>query len=524
MSSLKQEKTLLEGIQNQSAKNEKLKHLVFWPPFLLLAGVVIASFVNFKAFSAVMNAAVGWVFLNLGWLFQSGSMILVFVLIYVYFSPLGKIKIGGPDAIPLLSHFQWWAVTLCTGIAVGVLFFGTAEPVYHVSAPPTSLGINPFSPESAIFAMSTAYLHWSFTAYAIYTLPSILFAFVYYNMKNPFSISSTLYPLMGERCYGRFGQLVDAACLFFIAAGMAASVGNGTLSIGGGLENLFGIKSGPVSWGIITLVIVATFVFSSITGLSKGVKWLSDINAKIFLGILVFVAVVGPTAYCLNLGTEGLGSYLGDFFQKSMFTGAAAGDTWAQWWTIFYWASYYVWAPVSAVFFGRIGYGYTIRQFIVTNFVLPSFFAIAWFTFFSGSTIHMMLVEKIGLAQIMADKGVEGLAYAFFSNYPLAMITIPLFIFTMFLSIVTGSDAMTSSMGGLCSTGISPDSPEPKSWLKILWGVLIGLIGWVMLSFRGLDGLKMTDIFAGSLAIFLIIAMAFSLVKVARNPKAYDQF
>lgn len=503
---------------------KNIKPLVFWPPFLLLVGAVVFSFISKDAFIKAINGANGWLMAHFGWLFNLGSLAMLFVCIAVYFMPLGKVKIGGSKAQPLLTPWKWWAVTLCTGIAIGILFWATAEPMYHVTAPPESWGIKPNSPQAGIFAMSTMFLHWTFTPYAIYTIPALMFAFAYYNMRKPFSLGSTLYPLAGERALGKWGQGIDAICLYALVAGMSASLGTGIMTVAGGIEYLFGMKSGPFIWAIIDIAIVITFVISSATGLLEGIRFLADFNAKIFIGLVIFVFIFGPTTYILNLGTESFANYLGHFFEKSLFTGAAAGDKWPQWWTIFYWANWLAWAPVTGLFLGRISYGYSVRQFLMVNLITPAIFSILWMTVFSGTAIHMEIVQHLGLAEIMSAKGPEAAVYFFLSKFPLAGAIIPVFIFTAFLSYVTGADAMTSAMGGMSSTGISPESPEPKLFMKILWGAILGTVAWVMISFAGIDGVKMISNLGGFPALLLELGMAVGLIMVARNPKKYDTF
>ncbi|MDA8229383.1 MAG: BCCT family transporter [Desulfitobacterium hafniense] len=503
---------------------KNLKPLVFWPPFLLLLGAVILSFVNKEAFAAVTTKANNWILANFSWLFNIGVLAMLVVCIAIFFSPFGKVKIGGSKAVPLLTPWKWFAVTICTSIAIGILFWGTAEPMYHLSGPPKSLGIEPNSPAAAIYAMSTMYLHWTFSPYAIYAVPTVLFAFAYYNMRKPFSLASTLYPLMGEKSLGALGMGIDAITLYALVAGMAASLGTGVLTVSGGLNYLFGIPSNPVTWLFVTVAIVVTFVISAITGLFNGIRFLSDLNAKIFFFLIIWVFIFGPTAYILNLGTESFANYLTYFFQKSLFTGAAAGDQWPQWWTVFYWAVWLAWAPISGVFLGRISYGYSVRSVLLLNLFLAALFSVIWMTIFSGAAIHLELVEKLGLAAVMAKNGTEGVVYLFLSKFPLAVIVIPVFVFTSFLSYVTGADAMTSAMGGMSTAGISPESPEPSPVMKIIWGTILGAVAWVMISFAGIDGIKMISNLGGFPALFLELAMTVALVMVALNPKKYDTF
>lgn len=298
---------------------KKIRHAVFWPPFLLLIGAALLSFTNRETFTTVTTNANNWVISNLGWLFSISGLLMVIACIGVYFSPLGNVKIGGPDAKPILKFGNWFAITLCTTIAAGVTFWGIVEPIYHVSAPPESLGIKPNSPEAAIFSMSSMYLHWTISPYAIYCVPAIVFAFAYYNMKKPFSLGSTLAPILGDKINGKTGKVIDAVCLYTLALGMASSLGTSVLNLAGGVNHLSGIASNPLLWAIITAAVTITFILSASSGLMKGIRILSDINMKAFYGIAIFIFIVGPSSYILNLGTESAGNYFTHFLKKFIY-------------------------------------------------------------------------------------------------------------------------------------------------------------------------------------------------------------
>ncbi|MEW9673796.1 BCCT family transporter [Ammoniphilus sp. 3BR4] len=501
---------------------KKLKHGVFWPPFLLLLVAVVLSFTNREVFITTTTKANNWVIANLGWLFSLSGLLMVIACVGVYFSPLGNVKIGGAKAKPLLSFKHWFGITLTTTIASGLTFWGILEPVYHVSAPPESLGITPNSPEAAIFAMSSMYLHWTITPYAIYCVPAIVFAFAYYNMRQPFSLNSTLIPVFGNKINGKWGQVVDAVCLLTLSLGMAGSIGQSLLNLAGGVNYLTDLPSNPYLWAIIAVVLTFIFIVSASTGLEKGIRILSDINMKVFYAIALFLFVAGPTTYLLNLGTESFGYYLTHFFEKSLFTGAAAKDPWPQWWTTFYWASWFAWAAITALFLGRIAYGYTVKAMIIVNFVLPALFGAIWMTLFGGTSIYMEM-NGAGLADLMAKNGPEAVLYAVFGALPLAKIIIPFYLLIAFISFVTAADSNITAMGGISSTGISPKSPEPRIMVKVVWGITISFVAWVMISFAKIDGIKMLNNLGGVPALFLELVVLISLIKIAKSPEKYDK-
>jgi len=362
--------------------------------------------------------------------------------------------------------------------------------------------------------MSTMFMHWTFTPYAIYTLAGLMFAITYYNLKQPFSIGAMLFPLLGERAKG-FGKVVDAICLYSLAAGMAASLGTGILVIGGGLETLFGIQSSPLLLALITIAIVACFIVSAASGLLKGIRILASWNIRVFIAFCIFIFVFGPTASMLKLGGAGLLDYGSHFVQRSLYTLEIKDADWLNGWTVFYWANWLAWTPITALFLGRLSYGYTVRDYIHFNLLFPSLFGCVWMTVFSGTAIQLDLAANgTPLYDVYLEQGEANVMYALFEYLPLAAVMSILYLLISFLSYVTAADSNTSAMSGISASGISPESPEPSFSIKLLWGVIIGTIAWVMINFAGIDGVKMSSNLGGFPALFLVIAVAVGLVKL----------
>lgn len=505
----------------ESDKGKKgIETWVFWPPFILLFATAFLSFVNYDAFTTIINSSFAWTTKNFGWLFSFSTFAFLVICAVVALTPAGKIKFGGEDAKPTISNWNWFAMSLTAGIAIGIVFWGAAEPIYHFSSPPASSGMAPFSEESALFAISTVFLHWAFHPYALYVVCAIPMGLAYYNHKQPFAVSSSLYFLMGDKCQGPIGKVVDSLCLYAIAGGVAGSLGGGLLQIGSGLDYIFGIKPSVVVWGIIAVVIVSAYTLSSYTGLDKGIKFLADKNAKIFFAVMLFILVVGPTRFIFNLGVQSLGSYIDNFASISLWTSAVNGDQWPNWWSFFYWAAWMAFAPIVALFLIRIIYGRTIRQFILINLVLPGVFAIVWFSIFGGAAIDMQIRGVYDLWGNITANGVEATVFAFFGQFPLSSIMVPMFLFTIMISFVTLADSMTSVVAAMSTKGLTPEDAEAPAYLKIIWGVVMGTMAWVMVGFAGIDGVKMVSTLAGFPIMFLMIFMAISLVKGLYFPEA----
>ena len=502
----------------------QIKPIVFFPAFILLIVAIILNFVNPDAFLEVTTAAKNFMVVQCGWIFSLVGVGCVLVVIGVYFSPLGNVKIGGPDAKPLLKKSSWFSITLCTTIAAGILFWGTAEPIYHLAYPPESLGIEPMSSEAVKFAMETLFLHWTFIPYAIYAVPTIVFAFAYYNMKRNFSVGSEISPILGKRDQRKFDIAVDAIILFAVAAAISSSFATAVMNMGGGINALFGIDNGKSLWIIITIVGTAAFIISSSTGLFKGIKLLSDLNVYIYYIILLFLVVFGPTVYMFSLGTEAFGGFLTNFFSKALFTGAAGKDSWATGWTTFYWSNWIAWAPVTAVFLARISYGYKVKEIITMNFIIPSIFSSIWMTVLGGSAINFQMTGKVDILSIMNEQGAPAAAYAVLGNLPLSKILIGIYLLAVFFSFITATDSTTNAMASISTTGIADGAQEAPIYVKFLWGIIVGSVALIFIATLGIDGIKMLSYLGGFPALFLGILSLISLFYIMGKPEKFDQY
>lgn len=496
-----------------------VRHGVFWPTFIVLLAAVVASALNLEGFLSVTSTANTWVLEKFAWLYSLGGLYLLVLAALVYFSKLGKIRIGGDSATPLIAKRRWFFITLCTTLAVGILFWTTAEPLYHMMAPPESVGLEPGSPDAARFAMSTMFVHWAFTPYAIYSIPSLVFALVFYNRRDKLSIASMLAPLFGPGVH-RYATLIDAVALYALVLGMASSLGTGALSISGGIAQFIGGEATPFRLALVIAAIVTVFVISAATGLQRGIARLSTLNAYLLLALGVFTLVAGPTIYVLGLGTESFGVFLDTFFEKSVFTGTAANDQWANDWTVFYWAVWFAWAPMAALFLGKISRGYTVREFIQINLIFPALFAIVWVTIFGGFAIYQQIEAGADPYAVLSDEGIEVLLYTLFRDLPLSWLWIPLLVLIAFVSYVTAADSQTDAIGNLCTHNVTADSDlNAGVSMKVVWGVIIGSVSWVMVSFVGIDGVRMLSNLGGLPSMVIVLLATSALWLWMRDPE-----
>jgi len=504
----------------------KIKPVVFFPPFVCFALTLFQALGHGKEFFGELSKIQDRLLSHLADVFAWGTFLMLIACGIAFFSPLGKVRIGGKEAKPILDKWRWFAVALCTTVAVGVLFWGTAEPLFHFHDPSQWLK-STTEKDKILFSISSLFLHWSLTPYAIYTVPALVFALMYYNAKKPFSLSAPLSPLLGDRLSGKLGEGIDSICLFALVAGMSASLGTGVLTLSGGIRELTHIENSAWLLGGILALIVLAFVVSSITGVTKGIRLLSEINASVFVILALLILAVGPTSFILKNGLESLGTYFSELASRSVYSGKnGMVDPWAKSWTFFYWCNWLAWAPVTALFLGRISYGYTVREVIITNLILPSIFAWIWMAIFGGWSLQADLNSSGEIFRIIKSQGAEAALYALITKLPILSwvksLCVLLVIVTAFLAYVTSAEANTSAMAAMSTQGISPENPEAPTGIKILWGMCIGLTAGVMVSGRGIDGIKILSVLGGVPSLFLILLILGSLIKLVFKSRSLE--
>lgn len=485
-------------------------------PLCVFAVLVITSLLapaRFLEIATQLNNALLAVF---GTGFALAAFLFVLTCLWAALSPIGKIRIGGHAATPLLSRWSWVAITLTTTVAIGILFWATAEPLYHLSNP-GGLELNADSAEAAQFSMVSLYMHWTFTPYAIYTIPGLTFALCYYNLKTPFSLSAPLLVLTGKPVPRLGADALDALALLALLFGLSASLGAGILSIAGGIDRLTPLVTNPALMAGVAIAIVGAFFLSSASGLHKGIRVLSDINTKAFLALLFFVFFAGPTWDIVKLGGQSVLTYGAEFIPRSLTLAPFDNTDWLNSWTVFYFANWMAWAPLAALFLGRISRGYTVREYILVNFALPAIFSMIWMTIFGGFAISIEQGNLGRLNNILETAGPEHVLYAVLDYLPFAAILTTIVVIISFLSYVTAADSSLDVIANLTmgSNVETPTDTTPRKLslrLKFIWSVAVGFAAWVMTTLSGIDGVKMLSNLGGLPALFIILLFNVTLI------------
>ncbi|MGW6024691.1 BCCT family transporter [Streptomyces sp. NPDC055099] len=454
---------------------------------------------------------------NGGWAFMLAASGFVVFALWLACSRYGKITLGEEGEEPEFRTISWVAMMFSAGMGIGLMFYGVSEPLAHFTTPPP--GTDPADSAAKMeTAMSTTLFHWTLHPWAIYAVVGLAIAYSTFRRKRRQTISAVFTPLIGEkRANGSWGRVIDIIAIFATLFGSAASLGLGALQIGSGFEVLDWMENAGTGLLVaIIAVLTVAFVASAISGVEKGVQWLSNINMVLALLLVVFVFIAGPTVIVLDLLPTSIGSYLGDLPQLIGRTEASSGKGVSDWlgsWTVFYWAWWISWTPFVGMFIARISRGRTIRQFVGGVILVPSTVSLIWFAVFGGSA--MKVKESGGLG---GESTPEGQLFGLLHEYPIATVTSLLVMILVGIFFVSGADAASIVMGTLSQKG----ALEPGKLVVVFWGVVTGAVAAIMLligdgSGNALQGLQNLTILVAAPFTLVMIGMCVALMRDLRH-------
>lgn len=487
-------------------------------PVFLSSAILIVAFIIFGAFfnelaNEVFGQAKAFISVRFGWFFIVVVNLALVMSIYLIFSKYGDIRLGYQTEKPEYNLISWIGMLFSAGIGIGLLYWGTAEPLQHFMAPP--LG-DPETIAAAKQAMNISFLHYGLHVWAIYGMVALSLAYFHYRRGLPLAIRSTLYPLIGKKIYGPWGHTVDTLAVFGTMFGVVTTLGLGVLQINSGLDTLFGIPNNITVQIILIAFITMLAGLSLMMGLDKGIKRLSDINIFLTIVLLSFVIILGPTQFIVNSFVENIGNYIHQVIPLGLWTESYAGkENWQSSWTIFYWAWWISWSPFVGVFIARISRGRTIREFILGVLLIPITILFLWFTAFGGSAVHMELMAAAdpslaspGLVEaVKVDYG--SAIFKLMEFYPFAEAATLLIIVMIVLWFVTSSDSASFVIDMLTSGG---DANPPKIQ-RLFWAGTEGVIAAVLLAAGGLGALQAASIVSGFPFAVVILIMLYSLLR-----------
>ncbi len=459
--------------------NTKQTGRIDWPVFGISGGAlilfVILALININLVEDFVNQSFAWSAKYFGAFWQVIMLATFFVGLWLAFSKYGKIKMGGMDK-PEISLYKWLSIIMATLLAGGGVFWAAAEPMYHfLSVPPHQSGIKGGTTAAVDPALAQSFMHWGFLAWAILgTISAVVMMYGHYHKGMPMKPRTLLYPIFGERLRNSwFGTIIDAFSVIAVAAGTIGPIGFLGLQASYGLQEIFGVPNQFSTQFTIIFAVVLISTISAVSGLYKGIQYLSNFNVRLAIALMIFIVIFGPGEFIMNHFLSAFGTYVDQFIPMSTYRG---DKDWLSSWTVFFWGWFIGYGPMMAILVSRISRGRTIREIIAAVAIFAPVISTFWFTVLGGSGIFFELQNPGSVSEALNAAGNPAAMFAITEQFPLASIISPLFLILTILFVVTTSDSMSYTIA-MAVTG----EGNPKVWLRVFWSVLMGAIAIILL-------------------------------------------
>nr|WP_281372387.1 BCCT family transporter [Prauserella isguenensis] len=482
---------------------------VFWPALLVVAGVSLVAIAFPGATGEVLRSVQSGIVSGAAWFYSLAIVGFIVFAIWMGVSRFGTITLGKEDEPPEFGLMSWFAMLFAAGMGIGLVFYGVGEPLAFATSDPEP-GTEGSATELAQLGMAQTFLHWGFHPWAVYAVIGLALAYAIHRRGRPVSIRWALEPLLGDRVKGSIGDLIDVLAVIGTVFGVATSLGLGVQQIATGLSTM-GVLGEASDTALVVLIVIVTLLalVSVASGLSRGIRWLSNINLTLGAVLLISVLLLGPTLFLLRDLVESFGVYLtnvlGMSFDAATYTGDA-GREWQGTWTIFYWGWWISWAPFVGVFIARISRGRTIREFIAGVLLVPTVVVIVWFAVLGGTGIHRQLFGAGDLWSSGEELVAEESLFTVLGGLPFGTVLSVIALLLLAVFFVTSSDSGSLVVDMLASGG----HPDPPVWSRVMWAVLEGLVAIGLLLAGGLEALQ-----AGAIATALPFSIVLILICVA---------
>lgn len=457
--------------------------------------------------SAVFKLVLAEITGKAGWFLILVTNIFIIAALYFALGKFGKIRIGGKDAVPEFSTVGWYSMLLSAGMGIGLMFWSVGEPMFHYSEPSPMFGdIAPLTPEAAQAAMGVTYFHWGLHPWSVYAVVGLGLAFFAYNRGLPLTIRSIFYPLLGDKIYGFWGNLIDILSVLATLVGLATSLGLGVQQINAGLFHLFGMVISTTTQVVLIALITSIATLSVIAGLDSGVKFLSQLNMILAALFMFFLLLVGPTIFILDGFTQNLGFYLTILPELTLWTETFRSTNWQASWTLFYWAWWISWSPFVGMFIARISKGRTVREFLFGVILIPTLLSFIWMSVLGSTALYLQTTGAIDLVSAV-NNDVATAMFVMLEGLPMSGILSFVAIILVTVFFVTSSDSGSLVVDHLTSGG-KLASPVQQ---RIFWAIMEGAIASVLLVGGGLDTLRAASVSTGLLFAGVILVGVYSL-------------
>ncbi|MGI9270370.1 MAG: BCCT family transporter [Woeseiaceae bacterium] len=457
----------------------KITPTISWPTFVLSGGVsvlfVVAALIDLDWLSLLVSSMFRWSTRYFGAYWQVFVLLNLGIALFIALSKSGAARLGG-IAEPEMSRFKWFSIILCTLLAGGGVFFAAAEPLAHFVSPPPLFDVGPASEAAVYPALAQGFLHWGFLGWALYGGgATVIYMYLHHEKGLPLRPRTLLYPLFGDRVINSWlGSVVDAACVIAVVAGTVGPIGFLGLQVSYGLETLFGIPDTLTSQFTIIFFLIGVYTVSTVSGIHRGIQWLSTFNVILAFLLIAFMLTFGPTSFILESFVKSLGTNVANFIPMATFR---ADKQWLDLWTVFFWGWFIGYAPLMAIFVARVSKGRRIRELILGISLVAPIVTAFWFTIVGGTGLSIELANPGVISGPFEGFNMPAALFAITQQLPAGFYISVMFLVLTTIFVATTGDSMTYSISIVMSG--SDDPPAP---LRIFWGVIMGALAMVLVS------------------------------------------
>ena len=308
---------------------QKIDLHILIPGAACLLLIVVLGAVIPESFNTALLGTLDWIMDHFKWVYVLCVLMVTALCLFILFSKWGNIRLGGKNAKPSLKNSTWFTLSITGTIAVGICFYGVSGPVNLFMNPPAFLGVEGGTPEAVVPTLEYCFLHYGVPPFFLICCVALMIALVYYNGRQSLKASSTLYPLMGEKCHGIIGTLINILVIICMID-CGTNMGLAVIQLNSGIGTVAGMSETPSFEPYIVIVYTVLAIVFACSGVHKLMGKLSNFNAACYFGIMLFVLLAGPVGgnRLLTLGFESLGEYITDFLSMISFCDSVTQTGW----------------------------------------------------------------------------------------------------------------------------------------------------------------------------------------------------
>lgn len=509
----------------------KIDSMVYWPSVLITISLAVYFVFNPTGSLEKLNAVFNYMTNELGWTYIWFTLLAFGSALYLIFGKYGNHILGVPGDKPDFSTFSWIGMIFTASTGSSLLYWGTIEWIYYWQAPP--FGAEVGSWQAAEWASTYGLFHWGATAWAMYAVVSVAIAYAYHVRKKPIlRLSEACRGILGDKVDGWIGKLIDIFFVFGLIGGVTTSMGLGTPMLTAGICKLTGIAHTQKLEIIIITIWTLSIGITVFLGLEKGIKKLSDLNIYLAFGVLGFLLVLGGhTVFILNQTTSSIGLMTQELVRMSFWTDAVGQSKHPQWWTIFYWAWWVVYAPAMGLYIAKISKGRSIKEVVLGSVFWGSLGCWVFFSILGNYSMGLQLSfnnpeafpgRALDVISIFTTSGPAWAVVETIAAAPLGMVLLAAFTLLAFISMVTGQTTIAFTLAAVTTKELKEEE-EPARWNSFLWALILGTISISLLLFNALKPLQTTSIVAAFPLMFVLILVAVSFFKMVKVDKFLER-